>query len=149
MVDIKFAYWIPNVSGGLVVSKIPQHTNWTYDYNAKIVRIAENVGFDYALAQARFIASYGAEYQLEALTTVAALAPVTKKLKLIAAVHPGLWHPGVVAKMGATIDFLSKGRFCLNVVSGWFKNEFTIYGEPWLDHDKILHRLVLYSLYKD
>ncbi|WGV28141.1 dimethylsulfone monooxygenase SfnG [Halotia branconii] len=140
MVDIKFAYWIPNVSGGLVVSKIAQRTDWTFDYNAQLAQTAEQVGFDYALAQARFIASYGAEYQLEALTTVAALAPVTERLKLIAAVHPGLWHPGVVAKMGATIDFISKGRFALNVVSGWFKNEFTIYGEPWLDHDERYRR---------
>ncbi|PMB49295.1 dimethyl sulfone monooxygenase SfnG [Fischerella thermalis CCMEE 5201] len=138
--DIKFAYWIPNVSGGLVVSKIPQRTDWTFDYNAQLAQTAEQVGFDYALAQARFIASYGAEYQLEALSTVAALAPVTERLKLIAAVHPGLWHPGVVAKMGATIDFISNGRFCLNVVSGWFKDEFTIYGEPWLDHDERYRR---------
>ncbi|MEH2265886.1 dimethylsulfone monooxygenase SfnG [Nostoc sp.] len=140
MVDIKFAYWIPNVSGGLVVSKIPQRTDWTYEYNAQLAQTAEEVGFEYALAQARFIASYGAEYQLEALTTVSALAPVTKKLKLIAAVHPGLWHPGVVAKMGASIDFLSNGRFALNVVSGWFKDEFTIYGEHWLDHDERYRR---------
>ncbi|MFQ4141300.1 dimethylsulfone monooxygenase SfnG [Chlorogloeopsis sp. ULAP02] len=138
--DIKFAYWVPNVSGGLVVSKIPQRTDWTFDYNAQLAQTAEQVGFDYALAQARFIASYGAEYQLEALSTVAALAPVTERLKLIAAVHPGLWHPGVVAKMGATIDFISQGRFCLNVVSGWFKGEFTIYGEPWLDHDERYRR---------
>lgn len=138
--DIKFAYWVPNVSGGLVVSKIPQRTNWTFDYNAQLAQTAEKVGFDYALAQARFIASYGAEYQLEAFSTVAALAPVTKRLKLIAAVHPGLWHPGVVAKMGATIDFISQGRFCLNIVSGWFKDEFTIYGEPWLDHDERYRR---------
>ncbi|MBG1270554.1 dimethylsulfone monooxygenase SfnG [Nostoc sp. WHI] len=140
MVDIKFAYWVPNVSGGLVVSKIPQRTDWTFDYNVQLAQTAEQVGFDYALAQARFIASYGAEYQLEALTTVAALAPVTERLKLIAAVHPGLWHPGVVAKMGATIDFISQGRFALNVVSGWFKGEFTIYGEPWLDHDERYRR---------
>ncbi len=140
MVDIKFAYWVPNVSGGLVVSKIHQNTDWTFDYNAKLAQTAEAVGFEYALAQARFIASYGAEYQLEAFTTVAALAPVTKKLKLIAAVHPGLWHPGVVAKIGATTDFISNGRFALNVVSGWFKGEFTIYGEPWLDHDERYRR---------
>ncbi len=140
MVDIKFAYWVPNVSGGLVISKIPQNTNWTYDYNVWLAQTAEQVGFDYALAQARFIASYGAEYQLEALATVAALAPVTERIKLIAAVHPGLWHPGVVAKMGATIDNISKGRFALNVVSGWFKGEFTIYGEPWLEHDERYRR---------
>ncbi|WP_019500600.1 dimethylsulfone monooxygenase SfnG [Pseudanabaena sp. PCC 6802] len=140
MVDIKFAYWVPNVSGGLVISKIAQNTDWTYDYNTWLAQIAEQVGFEYALAQARFIASYGAEYQLEALATVAALAPVTERIKLIAAVHPGLWHPGVVAKLGATIDNISKGRFALNIVSGWFKGEFTIYGEPWLEHDERYRR---------
>lgn len=25
---VKFAYWVPNVSGGLVVSKIEQRTDW-------------------------------------------------------------------------------------------------------------------------
>jgi hypothetical protein len=30
---IKFAYWVPNVSGGLVVSKIVQRTSWDIDYN--------------------------------------------------------------------------------------------------------------------
>ncbi|WP_416668825.1 dimethylsulfone monooxygenase SfnG [Egbenema bharatensis] len=140
MVDIKFAYWVPNVSGGLVISKIPQRTDWTLDYNIELARTAEQVGFEYALAQARFIASYGAEYQLEALSTVAAIAPATERIKLIAAVHPGLWHPGVVAKIGSGIDFSSNGRFALNVVSGWFKGEFTIYGEPWLDHDERYRR---------
>lgn len=52
MVDIKFAYWVPNVSGGLVISKIPQRTDWTLDYNIKLAQTAEQVGFDYALAQA-------------------------------------------------------------------------------------------------
>ncbi|BBH38080.1 hypothetical protein myaer102_05670 [Microcystis viridis NIES-102] len=61
MVDIKFAYWVPNVSGGLVVSKIPQNTDWTYDYNAWLAQTAEEVGFEYALAQARFIGNFGSE----------------------------------------------------------------------------------------
>jgi FMNH2-dependent dimethyl sulfone monooxygenase len=30
--------------------------------------------------------------------------------------------------------------YALNVVSGWFKGEFTIYGEPWLDHDERYRR---------
>ncbi|WP_156341510.1 hypothetical protein [Pseudanabaena sp. 'Roaring Creek'] len=34
VVDIKFAYWVPNVSGGLVISKIPQRTDWSSDYEA-------------------------------------------------------------------------------------------------------------------
>ena len=37
---IKFAYWVPNVSGGLVISKIEQRTDWSYDYNVKLARLA-------------------------------------------------------------------------------------------------------------
>ena len=51
MVDIKFAYWVPNVSGGLVVSKITQNTDWKYDYNHWLAKTAEEVGFEYALDQ--------------------------------------------------------------------------------------------------
>src|SRR3712207_1032698 len=94
--SIKFAYWVPNVSGGLVVSKLAQRTDWTFDYNKALAQTAERVGFDYALSQARFFASYGAEKQLEALTLTSALAAVTDRIKLISAIHPGLWHPGVI-----------------------------------------------------
>jgi len=135
-VDIRFAYWVPNVSGGLVVSKIPQRTDWSFDYNAWLAREAERAGFDYGLVQARYFASYGAEYQLEAVSTAAGLAAATQRLKLIAAVHPGLWHPAVLAKVGATIDLISRGRFAVNIVSGWFKQEFTGFGLPWLEHDE-------------
>ncbi len=45
---VKFAYWVPNVSGGLVISNIPQRTSWELDYNIKLAQIAEQNGFDYA-----------------------------------------------------------------------------------------------------
>jgi alkanesulfonate monooxygenase len=41
---IKFAYWVPNVSGGLVISKIPQNTHWDLESNVKYARTAEKVG---------------------------------------------------------------------------------------------------------
>ncbi|GIM46918.1 hypothetical protein DNHGIG_24670 [Collibacillus ludicampi] len=137
---LKFAYWVPNVSGGLVISKIPQKTDWSFEANAMYAQIAEQVGFEYALLQTRFITSYGAENQLEAITLAAALASVTKKLNLIAAILPGLWHPGVVAKIISTLDHISQGRAAVNIVSGWFKGEFHGYGEPWLDHDERYRR---------
>ena len=46
----------------------------------------------------------------------------------------------MLAKLGATADHLSNGRFCVNVVSGWFKGEFTALGEPWLEHDERYRR---------
>src|ERR1700712_2366357 len=137
---LRFAYWVPNVSGGLVVSTIDQGTDWSFDYNRTLARIAERAGFEYALSQVRYTASYGAEYQHESTSFSLALLLATQRLKLIAAVHPGLWQPGVLAKLGATADHLSGGRFAVNVVSGWFKDEFTHLGEPWLEHDERYRR---------
>jgi FMNH2-dependent dimethyl sulfone monooxygenase len=132
---IKFAYWVPNVSGGLVVSKIPQRTDWGLEYNAELARIAEAAGFEYALSQIRFIGSYGAEYQHESTTFSTALLAATTKLKVICAILPGPWHPAVVAKLGATADQLFGGRWAVNVVSGWFAGEYEALGLPWLEHD--------------
>ncbi|MEI4270451.1 dimethyl sulfone monooxygenase SfnG [Klenkia sp. LSe6-5] len=136
----KFAYWVPNVSGGLVTSTIEQRTDWGYDYNKKLAQTAEAVGFEYALSQVRYMASYSAAYQHESVSFSLALLLATERLKLIAAVHPGMWQPGVLAKLGATADHLSNGRFAVNVVSGWFKGEFTAMGEPWLEHDERYRR---------
>lgn len=137
---IRFAYWVPNVSGGLVVSKIEQRTSWDIDYNRKLAQLAERNGFDYALSQIRFTAGYGAEYQHESVAISHALLAATEKLKVIAAILPAPWHPAVVAKQLATIDQLTNGRVAVNIVSGWFKGEFTGIGEPWLEHDERYRR---------
>ena len=137
---LRFAYWVPNVSGGLVVSTIEQRTDWSFEYNRELARIAERAGFDYALSQVRYTASYGAEYQHESTSFSLALLLATERLKLIAAVHPGLWQPGVLAKWVATADHLSNGRVAVNVVSGWFADEFRQLGEPWLEHDERYRR---------
>ncbi|MFB5283290.1 dimethylsulfone monooxygenase SfnG [Peribacillus sp. Hz7] len=138
--SLQFAYWAPNVSGGLVVSQLPQKTGWSFEDNKRYAQIAEEIGFDYVLLQTRFFASYGAENQLEASALASALAASTEKLNIITAVLPGLWHPGVMAKIISTIDHISNGRAAINIVSGWFKGEFQGYGEPWLDHDERYRR---------
>jgi FMNH2-dependent dimethyl sulfone monooxygenase len=137
---LRFAYWVPNVSGGLVTSTIEQRTDWSYEYNRDLARIAEAAGFEYALSQVRYTASYGAEYQHESTSFSLALLLATERLKLIAAVHPGLWQPVVLAKWLATADHISNGRVAVNVVSGWFKDEFRQLGEPWLEHDERYRR---------
>lgn len=133
---LKFAYWVPNVSGGLVVSTIEQRTDWNYDYNVKLAQTAEKNGFDYALTQIRFTAGYGAENQHESVSFSHALLAKTEKLKVIAAILPGPWKPALAAKQLATIDYLTEGRIAVNVVSGWFKGEFDAIGEEWPEHDE-------------
>jgi FMNH2-dependent dimethyl sulfone monooxygenase len=137
---LSFAYWVPNVSGGLVISKIEQRTSWDINYNKKLAQIAERAGFDYALSQIRFTAGYGAEYQHEPVVFSHSLLEATERLKLIIALLPGPWNPAVAAKQIATISDISGGRAAVNVVSGWFRGEFTAIGEPWLDHDERYRR---------
>ncbi len=55
---------------------------------------------------------------------------------MISAVHPGMWHPGVLAKYIITADHISNGRAAVNIVSGWLKDEFTNFGLEWLEHDE-------------
>jgi len=133
---IQFAYWVPNVSGGLVISDIEQRTDWSYDYNVKVAQLAENNGFDYALSQVRYTASYGADQQHESTSLSLGLLTQTERLKVIAAVHPYFWHPAVLAKWLITADHISGGRVAVNVVSGWFKDEAVNLGVRWLEHEE-------------
>ncbi|CAI0824698.1 Alkanesulfonate monooxygenase [Serratia quinivorans] len=48
----------------------------------------------------------------------AALAPITKRLRYLVAVRPGLQPPSLAARMAATLDRLSEGRLLINVVTG-------------------------------
>jgi FMNH2-dependent dimethyl sulfone monooxygenase len=127
---------MPLGSGGMVISNLKQRTDWTLAWNAQMAQRAENSGFDYGLAPARFIASHGWEFQQEPTVCAAVLAAQTQRLKLITAVHTGLWHPAMIAKQVATIDVYSGGRAAINILSGWFKDEYRAFGAPWLEHDE-------------
>ena len=53
---------------------------------------------------------------------------------MFATIHAPLIHPVAAAKMAATVDHISNGRFAINVVAGWFKNEFEMFDTKWRDH---------------
>jgi FMNH2-dependent dimethyl sulfone monooxygenase len=106
---IKFAYWVPNVSGGLVVSNIEQRTDWSYDYNVRLAQAAERSGFEYALTQIRFTAGYGAENQHESVSFSHALLAKTKNSKSLQRSYQALgnlylqlnsWQPLTISPKG-------------------------------------------------
>jgi len=45
-------------------------------------------------------------------------------------------HPVRAAKEVATIDHISGGRFCLNVVAGWNERGIAMFGTRQLEHDE-------------
>ncbi len=67
----------------------------------------------------------------EQLTAVAFVAGKTSRLRLVTSVTVVPHRPAVLlAKMLATIDVLSKGRFTFGIGAGWMKEEFEALGLP-------------------
>ena len=54
----------------------------------------------------------------DAWITAASLIAVTKRMKFLVAIRPGISSPGMAARMEATFDRISGGRLLVNVVTG-------------------------------
>jgi probable F420-dependent oxidoreductase len=100
---------------------------------------AEALGFDSVWVSDHFFYSfgrYGADpapiASLEPMTTLAALAALTSRVRLGTLVLcTAFRHPSVVAKAAATIDAGSGGRLELGVGAGWLADEFAAFGYPF------------------
>src|SRR5262249_29058329 len=84
-----------------------------------VVARAEALGFDITLIAERL-----AGPDLEAWMLAAALAARTKAIQIMPAVYPGMITPQLVAKMGATLDRITAGRFAIHDLNGWVPQEF-------------------------
>ena len=70
----------------------------------------------------------------EAWTQLAALAAATERVRLGPLVACAGFHPpGLIARMAASIDEVSGGRFVLGLGAGWNEQEFRAFGIPF-DH---------------
>ena len=68
----------------------------------------------------------------EAWTLLSALAAVTQRVELGPLVACLAFHPpAVLAKMAATVDEVSGGRFVLGIGAGWNRGEFDAFGLPY------------------
>jgi F420-dependent oxidoreductase-like protein len=78
----------------------------------------------------------------EAWTTLSALAAAVPRIRIGPLVLGNTYrHPAVLAKMAATIDHLSGGRFVLGLGAGWQENEHRQYGIPFYTVKERLERL--------
>ena len=64
---------------------------------------------------------------------LAYVAARTERINLITAIHPGFFQPAAIAKWGATLDRITRGRWAINLTSGWNLEEFSMYGVDPLD----------------
>ncbi len=105
----------------------------------KIAQMADRAGLDVLLPVGRW-RGYGGPTNFnnstyESFTWASALGAMTDQIAVFATCHVPLVHPIMAAKMATTVDHVSGGRFCLNVVCGWFKDEFEMFAAEWREHD--------------
>lgn len=133
---MRYGFWLP-VFGGWLRNVEDEGMQPTWDYVSKLAQRAEEIGYDLTLiAELNLNDIKGVEApSLDAWSTTAALAAVTKKLELMVAVRPTFHNPALLAKQAANIDHISNGRLTLNVVSSWWADEATKYGIQFDQHD--------------
>jgi FMNH2-dependent dimethyl sulfone monooxygenase len=133
---IRYGYWMP-VFGGWLRNVEDEHMEATWSYTRKLAQRSEEIGFDLSLiAELNLNDIKGVDSpSLDAWSTSAALAAVTKNLELMVAVRPTFHAPALFAKQAANIDHISDGRLALNVVSSWWEQEARMYGVDFERHD--------------
>jgi len=131
--------FLPNVSYGFTMSLAETETVPTYEYNKAVAQTADRYGLDFVFPVARWKGTGGpSDYWgvcLDNFTLAAALSQVTSRITVLSTVHASLVHPLVVAKLGASVDQISGGRWGLNVVAGWHLDENEMFGIERYDHD--------------
>jgi alkanesulfonate monooxygenase SsuD/methylene tetrahydromethanopterin reductase-like flavin-dependent oxidoreductase (luciferase family) len=106
---------------------------YTYDELSSVWSKSEELGFDSAWLHDHLLGvslvDRPSDPCLEAYTTLAALARDTKNLRLgVMVTCVAYRNPAYLAKMGATVDRISKGRFVMGVGAGWHEAEYAAYG---------------------
>jgi dimethylsulfone monooxygenase len=134
---MRYGYWLP-VFGGWLRNVDDEKMEATWEYNSRLARRSEEIGFDLTLiAELNLNDIKGVDApSLDAWSTAAALAAVTRHLELMVAVRPTFHEPALLAKQAANIDHIGGGgRLSLNVVSSWWADEARKYGVQFEQHD--------------
>ena len=109
----------------------------SWDRNRRLVLEAEALGFESTLIAQHTANPYDDEWdELEAWTAASALAALTTRIEIIAAIKPPLYHPVVLAKMAQQIEHISGGRFAINLVNAWNRPEYEKAGIAFAEHDE-------------
>ena len=131
-----------------------QHPSFSYDGKGeqiveslrKVTASAERLGYDSFWVMDHFhqIGYVGQveEPMLEGWTTLGVIAGLTSKIKLGTLVTGNIYrHPAILAKIGATLDVLSKGRLFMGIGAGWNEEESRAYGIPFPSTTERFRRL--------
>ena len=127
-----------NCSRGSTVTLDERAWLMTWQDNVRLAQMADEAGFEALLPVGRWKGYGGASNfnhrTFESFTWAAGIAAKTNQIGVLATVHAPLVHPVTAAKQAATIDHIADGRFALNLVCGWNRPEFEMFGVELNDH---------------
>ena len=121
-----------NSSSGITMTKSKKRWKANWNDIKKTVILSDKNNIDFIFSVQRWLGFGGstnpAGKTYDSLTFSAAIASITKKIKIYSTVHVSLMHPTFLARSLATIDQISNGRVNLNIVCGWNNKEFQMFG---------------------
>lgn len=128
-----------NCSNGMCMTTAPERWESTWDNNARAAQMADDAGFDFLLPIGRWHGYKGVTdtqgSAFETITWAAGLLALTRRITISATLHVRFANPIFSAKQMVTADHIGKGRFALNIVSGWNHGEFDMFGVELIPHD--------------
>lgn len=118
----------------------PKVTIPTVEEIIEVARTADAAGFEGLVPISRWKGyldrrpDHRLHYVLDPFVLAGAFTQCTSYSTIFTTLNAPTAHPVFVAKQGATIDRLSGGRFAMNIVGGWNRREFDMFGIDLLDH---------------
>ena len=136
---LKLGVFGTNCSSACAITTAESTFEPTFEHNVEIAKKLEAAGWECMVPIARWRGFGGTTnfngVNMDTFTWAAALAAVTTKLQFFSTTHIPTLNPIVATKMATTIDNISKGRYGLNLVTGWFTPEMEMFGVPMMEHD--------------
>jgi alkanesulfonate monooxygenase len=117
-------WFIPGAGDGRHLGAATRPNNFAY--LASVAQAADTLGFDGVLLPTGGLSE-------DTIVVGSALLSLTRRLRFLVAVRPGLISPILAARINASLDRISNGRANLNVVSG--SGRFDFEGLP-LSHEE-------------
>ncbi|MFC5699986.1 FMNH2-dependent alkanesulfonate monooxygenase [Cohnella faecalis] len=121
-------WFVPSYGDGRYIGSGLGSRNASLSYYQQVAMAADDLGFHGVLLPT------GRSCE-DSWVLASMLVPVTRKLKYLIAVRPGLMSPTLAARMASTFDRHSNGRLLINVVAGGDPAELEADGIH-LEHDE-------------
>jgi alkanesulfonate monooxygenase len=139
---IDFFWFIPTSGDGAYLGSSDLNRAPSYDYLSQVAVAVDRLGYTGVLLPT----GAGCE---ESFVMAAALAPVTRRLKFLVAIRPGVASPAYYARLASTLDRVSNGRLLLNIVVGG--NPAELKGDGiFLPHDqRYSHAEEFFDVFED